>query len=1504
VLRARIAARIFVLLLPYLGALGLVLLRYDSLLPQSTNSVLINEADAETPGSDTAEFVELYDGGSGHTSLDGLVVVFFNGQDDRSYRTFDLAGYQTNDAGYFLVANDSVPGVDLIYPDNVLQNGPDAVALYLGQGSDFPNGTAVTTANLQDALVYDSDHPDDPGLLVLLQSGEPQVNENGRELAEFHSNQRCPDGGGGSRQTAGYIQEVPTPKSSNNCPVVGDNAPTIAGLSPAANSTNVPTGASISVTFSEAVIVSSSWYDIDCSLSGEHTAAVSRDGTTYTLNPTTDFAYGENCSVSLVAALIADVDTQDPPDQMAEDYSWSFSIEDPPVASQIIINEVDADTPGSDTAEFVELYDGGTGATALDGLVVVLFNGSDDSSYRAIDLDGQTTDGQGYFVIGNAAVVNVDLTLPDGALQNDANAIAIYQGSDGDFANGTAVSTANLLDAIVYGTDDEEGAGLLVLLNAGQPQVNEANRDNSAFDSNQRCPNAAGGQRNTAAYLQNLPTPGAVNKCTFDSPPHVIETWPANGQQDMGQNISLTVTFNEAVRASADAFELTCSASGSHSLAISGGPTQFTISPNSGFTAGENCMVQVTAAEISDQDTDDPPDHMATDHSWSFGVRSVAVARHMVINEVDADTAGTDTAEFVELFDGGGGSTRLDGLVIVLFNGYGDTSYRAIDLDGFMSGPSGYFTAGSKDVAGVDLVLPDGVIQNGADAAAIYAANSADFPNGSPVTLTGLLDALVYDTNDEDDAGLIALLEAGQPQVNEAARDNKDFDSNQRCPNGQGGQRNSSGFLQNPATPGSVNDCTIDAPPSVNETTPADGENDIALDSNLTVRFNEDVQVNGDWFEIRCSQSLTHSAVQSGGPREFTLNPQVNFESGEQCLVSIFAGQIMDLDGLPQAMVVDYTWNFATGAPLFGDCGDPATPIHIIQGSAQNSPLTGAQAVIAEGIVVGDFQGREALGGFYLQEEEAEQDHESQTSEGIFIHDEGLWIDIDAGETVRVQGTVAEIDDLTSLTDLIALRGCGSGSLPVPKPVVLPVTALSTWERVEGMLIALPQNLSVTGSEQLGSEGIVDLALDGRLFYPTETAEPGQPALDAADLNNRSRIKLDDGSGQLYPLPLPPYLGQGNSLRIGDLLPSVTGVMSDSSGEYRIHPTQPVNFTSTNIPQHPYQPIDIFLRAAVFDLGDYFNGDGQGGGFPGPHGAATGEEFARQRAKIISALAGMKANFIALLSLENDGYGAESAIQDLVDGLNEAAADGASFTFIDPALPKLGSGEMTVGLIYRQEWVIPLGTAVTTGSPPFDGSSIPPLVQAFTDSRSDESFILAVTQLPDRDQCPPEGDPNTDQNDGQECWNKLRTEAAGTLVDFLNTDPTGMNGDDILVLGGLNAYTREDPLAAFAAAGYTNLSSRHYAMGYTSVAHGESGTVVHALASPRMISQVGDTFQWHINADEPSALDYNMVNQPSLFNTDVYRSSRHDPLLIDLFLHSEMPPPKKIFLPITLTTTP
>lgn len=214
--------------------------------------------------------------------------------------------------------------------------------------------------------------------------------------------------------------------------------------------------------------------------------------------------------------------------------------------SSIVINEVDADTAGSDMAEFVELYDGGAGNTALDGLVLVFYNGNGDASYSAFDLDGVTTDGDGYLLLGNAGVSPAPtIIFSNNGLQNGADAVALYFGDASDFPNGTLVTTENLIDAIVYDTSDSDDAGLLVLLNAGQPQVNERGGNNGTVHSNQRCPNGSGGARNTDSYEQFIPTPGAENLC--EAPPAEVRIHEVQGNGASSPLVGQTVAIEGIV---------------------------------------------------------------------------------------------------------------------------------------------------------------------------------------------------------------------------------------------------------------------------------------------------------------------------------------------------------------------------------------------------------------------------------------------------------------------------------------------------------------------------------------------------------------------------------------------------------------------------------------------------------------------------------------------------------------------------------------------------------------------------------------------------------------------------------------------------------------------------------------------------------------------------------------------------------------------------------------------
>ena len=435
----------------------------------------------------------------------------------------------------------------------------------------------------------------------------------------------------------------------------------------------------------------------------------------------------------------------------------------------------------------------------------------------------------------------------------------------------------------------------------------------------------------------------------------------------------------------------------------------------------------------------------------------------------------------------------------------------------------------------------------------------------------------------------------------------------------------------------------------------------------------------------------------------------------------------------------------------------------------------------------------------------------------------------------------------------------------------------------------MPQTLYVTGNYFLGRYGEVDLSVGDRLYNPTSLVSPGQPANALRDTNDRSRILLDDGSRIRNP-PIVPYIGGAdNTLRAGDTTSGLTGILSYGYDQYHIHPTEPVNFTTVNTRDVSPPPVGGSLKIVSFNILNYFNGDGLGGGFPTSRGADTLNEFNRQRDKIISAIIAMDPDIIGLMELENDGYEVNSAIQDLVNGLNDATSIG-TYNFINPGPSKIGTDEIAVGIIYKPGKVAPVGAAAILDSSidaSFnDSKNRPSLAQTFMENATGEIFTAVVNHLKSKGtDCDDVGDPDT--GDGQGNCNLTRTNAATVLVNWLATDPTGSNDPDILIIGDLNSYAMEDPITAIKTGGYINLIESFIGTNaYSYIYDGESGYLGHVLASQSIANQVTGVAQWHINADEPTMIDYN-YHPSDLYTPDPYRSSDHGPVLIGLKL---MPP--------------
>jgi len=578
--------------------------------------------------------------------------------------------------------------------------------------------------------------------------------------------------------------------------------------------------------------------------------------------------------------------------------------------------------------------------------------------------------------------------------------------------------------------------------------------------------------------------------------------------------------------------------------------------------------------------------------------------------------------------------------------------------------------------------------------------------------------------------------------------------------------------------------------------------------------------------------------------------------------------------------------------PPAGTCGDAATLISAVQGSSTASPLLGS-TVSVEAVVTMVAPHAKA---FFVQEEAADQDNDNNTSEAIFVNNGTLTDYPKVGDKVRVTGKVEESDTKTNLRRS-GMTICGTATIPDAVSFSLPVSSTADYEAREGMLIRSNQTLVVSDHYSYTQYGELTLASE-LLFIPTNLYRPGTPeAIARADLNKRSRLILDDLNATQYPAQLKypaPGLSAYNTVRLGDQVNNVSGVLDYFKG-WRVMPIGDVQFTQLPRPVKPELPGTGSLRVASANVLNYFNGDGLGGGFPTPRDAAiNAAELDRQAAKIVDALANIDADVVALMEVENDGYGETSALAELVNRLNARVGAG-TYTYVTPAnLTKLGTDQITVAIIYKPAKVAPVGAAVTTTAGVFGYGNRPPLAQTFRELSSNEVFTVVANHFKSKSPSGATGD-NVDKGDGQSAWNALRLQAATELKQWLATKPTGHSDADVLIVGDLNAYAKEDPIMALRDGGFVDLIEKFQQnTGYSYLFGGEVGYLDHALASSTLANQVTYAMEYHINAVEPAALDYKMDKRTAQqindwFAPTQYRAADHDPVVLELALNGFHP---------------
>ncbi len=612
-----------------------------------------------------------------------------------------------------------------------------------------------------------------------------------------------------------------------------------------------------------------------------------------------------------------------------------------------------------------------------------------------------------------------------------------------------------------------------------------------------------------------------------------------------------------------------------------------------------------------------------------------------------------------------------------------------------------------------------------------------------------------------------------------------------------------------------------------------------------------------------------------------------------------------------------YTLTFTNNASQSATCSSTVnvgslTPIYSIQGSGSSSPLAN-QTVITQGVVT-----RVVSNGFYMQDPTGDGD--PTTSDGIFVFTSFYTVRVN--DLVRVGATVVEFNvgqatntdtashTITELSSVSSVNVVGSGSI-TPTVIGFPFTSRDQMEQYEHMLVTINGPLTVAQNYYLGQYGQLTVAALGAVETPTNRYRPGASAQALYADNKRRSLIVEDGVATQYPNPVP-FIASDNTVRQGDTLTSITGVIdyglaTDSAsdpGSWRIIPTVTPQFTRANARTTTPDDVGGTIRVASANVENFFttftNGQtasGQTGqgctvgsstSASNCRGADSLTEFMRQRAKIVEELVGLNADVIGIMELQNNG---PVAIGNLVDAINARIGSTVYAAIPDPA-QGTGTDAIKVGMIYKPAKLTRSGASVSDPNPIHNRA---PLAQAFV-VPGGQTFTLVVNHLKSKG-CSGATGLDTDQGDLQSCFNNTRRQQAAATRTFVTSlFPSGATPNALLV-GDFNAYAMEDPIADMTANGYTDELGRFNAFGYSYQFDGSSGRIDQALTTPALSSKVKRALEWHVNADEPAILDYNLENKqpacaacaPDYYTATPYRASDHDPLVVGISFGTAAP---------------
>jgi LPXTG-site transpeptidase (sortase) family protein len=537
--------------------------------------------------------------------------------------------------------------------------------------------------------------------------------------------------------------------------------PQIIGFTPLENESNVDLSSNLNFTFSEPVNLQPGWLEMNCSISGLHAYSITGSETTFIIHPDIPFEHGETCQVKVVANLVQDIDSDDPPDGLAANLIYSFTTLPAPDEAPFIVSispannekEVKPDQgillsfsePVNFESGWMQLHCGFSGARA-----VTISGGPQDYILTPFEnfSYGETCE----LTIFAAHVKDMDQNDPPDTLLMDQSIFFSIQSPPDEPPSILSVTPASSESGVSITGNLTFRFSEAVQLDENWLDLSCASSGNHAvtisleggvvtaipqvvFDYDETCvinilaekvhdsDEKDPPDQMTADFQSTFTTASAA-----DLAPWVVKTSPedhSSGVQTVGYH---PITFSEAVFLHNNWINFSCSKSGNHGVSLEGGPVVYSYATQDELAYAEVCTITLFASQITDLDSIDPPDGMESDYVFSFTTQVDPDSLTFPVVEFGTNTYPSDG----EVLESGITQFTLQFSKDLIHDGSDDAVNNPLNYRLFSIGKNRVFdTTGCGSVLTDDIEIPVNLIEFNAEnyLATLFINNGTNLPN-------------------------------------------------------------------------------------------------------------------------------------------------------------------------------------------------------------------------------------------------------------------------------------------------------------------------------------------------------------------------------------------------------------------------------------------------------------------------------------------------------------------------------------------------------------------------------------------------------------------------------------------------------------------------------------------------------------------------------------------------------------------------------------------------------